>query len=96
MHTLFGKIQEAGKNTNTTLTDVILKVIEEAGEVAAEDLRVRGIKPLKENQNPTEERKEESVDLLLSTLDLCFRQMSEEEIKDILDKKLNKWISYKK
>ena len=89
-------IKKAGKESSTTLQDVLFKVLEEAGEVAAEDLRVRGIKPLKEGQDPLEERKEESVDLLLSTLDLCLRQMSEKEIEVILKKKMAKWLSYKK
>ena len=96
MTELFDKIKVAGAEASTTLTDVILKVIEEAGEIASEDLRVRNIKPTKPGQDPIADRKEESVDLLLSTLDLCFRQMSEDEIKSILEVKLNKWLSYKK
>lgn len=96
MDKLFDKIKEAGKTSSNSLTDVILKAIEELGEVSAEDLRVRGIKPIQEGKDPLYERKEESVDLLLSTLDLCFRQMDESEISEILEKKLNKWLSYKK
>lgn len=89
-------IKETGTKSSTQLHDVIMKCQEELGEVVAEDLRVRNIKPLKDNQDPLEERKEESVDLLLSVLDLCLRQMTEKEIKVILKKKLNKWANYVK
>lgn len=93
---LLKRIKEIGSNSSTTLQDVILKCQEELGEVSAEDLRARNIKPKKDNQDPVQERKEESVDLLLSTLDLCLRQMSEAEIKKILTNKTNKWASYVK
>lgn len=96
MKEIFEKIKVAGETADNSITDVILKIVEEAGEVTAEDLRVRNIKPIKDTQNPIEERKEESVDLLLATLDLCFRQMTEEEMIVLLNKKLNKWLSYKK
>lgn len=96
MKEIFEKIKTAGETADTSINDVILKVIEEVGEIVAEDLRVRNIKPIKDSQNPLEERKEESVDLLLATLDLCFRQMTEEEMIVLLNKKLNKWLSYKK
>ena len=93
---LIKKIQEEGKTANTEISDVILKISEEMGEIAAEDLKVRNIKPTKKGENPIQNLKEESCDLLLASLDLVLRQMEIEEAEDILEIKLNKWLSYKK
>jgi hypothetical protein len=93
---LIRRIQDAGFTAETNLTDVILKITEEIGEVAAEDLRVRGIKPKDKEKNPIIERKEESCDVLLATLDLVLRQMTVEEMERILEIKFEKWLSYRK
>jgi hypothetical protein len=92
---LIRRIQDAGFTAETNLTDVILKITEEIGEVAAEDLRVRGIKPKEKGKNPIAERKEESCDVLLATLDLVLRQVTVEEMEEILEIKFEKWLSYR-
>ena len=91
---IYSRILNCSKIANTTVGDVLLKAQEELGEIAAEHLKVQGIKPQEPLENPLVNRLEESCDLLLVCLDLCLRQAPKELIEEVLKDKLSKWEGY--
>jgi hypothetical protein len=91
---IYSRIINCAKVANTSIGDVLLKAQEELGEIAAEQLKVEGIKPYKPSEKPLENRLEESCDLLLVALDLALRQAPKELIEEILISKISKWEGY--
>ena len=91
---IYSRIINCAKVANTSIGDVLLKAQEELGEIAAEQLKIEGIKPCLIGEKPVENRLEESCDLLLVALDLALRQAPKELIEEILTSKLEKWEKY--
>jgi NTP pyrophosphatase (non-canonical NTP hydrolase) len=89
------KLVKASLKTKRDIIARALKLSEETGELAAEALKIRGLKG-KGGKNDVEvlhDLREEAVDVFIMSLDiLLFTKTSEEELNRLIDKKLNKWL----
>ncbi|MFP3719895.1 MazG-like family protein [Niallia circulans] len=75
-----------------TLEQMALKLSEEAGEVSQAVLSYLNASGSDYKQLNKEDIKEECVDTLLVALSLFYKLSNrEEELCDLLDKKMNKW-----
>ncbi|MED5100918.1 MULTISPECIES: MazG-like family protein [Niallia] len=75
-----------------TLEQMALKLSEEAGEVSQAVLSYLNASGSDYKQLNKEDIKEECVDTLLVALSLFYKLSNrEEELYDLLDKKMNKW-----
>lgn len=93
MSSIFSKVENASDlvRNNRKSTDVFLQVVEEVGELSKE---------LRTKYDTTSYKTEgedgilgESCDILIALLDLIVLEgYTEEDVKDIIDKKLNKWL----
>lgn len=97
---ILNKIKEANKNdkrVSMTVSDKIVKLQEEVGEIAAAHLKQIAFKPLKEGETYKDVRankKEEYADALLVLFDLILVDgFTFEEIEEEMDKGVKKWYS---
>lgn len=83
------------EQTETCPGDVVLKLAEEVGEISAEWLRIKGIKPIKGKLDPEKQIRLECGDALLTLLDLMHNRlnMSEEDMVKVITPGLSKWKS---
>ena len=89
------KLKVASKKTKRTIITRALKLSEETGELAAEALKLSGLKGKngKSVEEVKQDLKEEEVDSLIMSLDiLFFIGTTEKELNALLNKKLDKWL----
>lgn len=102
MSIIFDKVKEVSDlqeslkpKDNTMLLQRALKLNEEAGEVAAEALKLTGYKGTVEStEDINNNLKEEAIDALICSLDVInHMNMTEKEVEIFIEKKLGKWKS---
>ena len=88
------KIRTSSKCENRKLSDRMVKLTEEVGELAAEVSKYKGLKGSKgkTKQEILDDLRLEAVDVMIMAMEmLCFTETSDDQINNIMDSQLNKW-----
>jgi len=99
----FNKVDELRAIENTSMSDYVIKMQEEVGEIAESHLMITGYKPMK---NPVSKNKatqinhekehlaEEAVDsIIVGMAILSANGTSQQKIEELLKQKIDKWVS---
>lgn len=90
---LLDKIKEASKNEPKSLEQLFIKWMEELGETSQAFLSSQKASGNRYKDLSLDDFKEELIDTLLVNLDLIYKVgMTDSEMENIAQKKINKWI----
>ncbi|WP_428815665.1 hypothetical protein [Lactococcus lactis] len=90
---LLKQIKETSKNEPKTLEQLFVKWMEELGEASQALLSHQKVSGNQYKNLELENLKEELIDTLLVNLDIIYKiGMSDSEIENMIQKKINKWI----
>lgn len=90
---LFDKIKETSKNEPKSLEQLFIKWMEEMGEASQAFLSSQKASGNQYKGLSLDDLKEELIDTLLVNLALVYKVgMTESEMKNIAQRKINKWI----